>query len=125
MAFALIFKKSNGVQVNIVFWMSLELTFFFGIFGFLEWRHRRIAAQQDPFVQPNTFLTLEEFTNLVEKGRQLVILDDLVLDVAPFLHCHPGGLWNIKHNIGKDISKFFYGGYSIDGNEDGRIGKSG
>lgn len=76
-------------------------------------------------MQPDTFMTLEEFNALVEKGRQLVILDNLVLDVAPFLKCHPGGTWNIQHNIGKDISKFFYGGYSIDGNDDGRVGKAG
>lgn len=25
----------------------------------------------------------------------------------------------LKHNIGKDVSKFFYGGYSLDGNEMG------
>lgn len=29
---------------------------------------------------------------------------------------HPGGSYLIKHNIGKDVSKYFYGGYSLDGN---------
>jgi cytochrome b involved in lipid metabolism len=63
-------------------------------------------------------MTEEEFENLVSKGRKLVILDNLVLDVEKFMNCHPGGRWNIEHNIGKDIAKFFYGGYSIDGNRD-------
>ena len=27
---------------------------------------------------------------------------------------HPGGLFLLKHNVGRDISKFFYGGYSME-----------
>ena len=27
---------------------------------------------------------------------------------------HPGGTFTLKHNIGKDISKFFHGGYSLE-----------
>lgn len=46
-----------------------------------------------------------------------MILNELVLDIASWLERHPGGLWVLKHNIGKDISKFFYGGYAQDGNE--------
>ena len=29
---------------------------------------------------------------------------------------HPGGRFALRHNIGRDISKFFYGGYSLEGN---------
>lgn len=47
---------------------------------------------------------------------QLVILDDLVLDVSEYMSNHPGGKFLLEHNIGRDISKFFYGGYSQDGN---------
>jgi cytochrome b involved in lipid metabolism len=61
-------------------------------------------------------LTDDEFNALVAKGRKLVILDNLVLDVEQFLIRHPGGCFTIRHNIGKDISKFFNGGYSLDGN---------
>ena len=35
---------------------------------------------------------------------------------------HPGGKFLIGHNIGTDISKFFYGGYALDQNI-GEIGK--
>jgi cytochrome b involved in lipid metabolism len=45
-----------------------------------------------------------------------VILDDLVLDVADYMEEHPGGTFLLEHTIGSDISKFFYGGYSLDGN---------
>ena len=27
---------------------------------------------------------------------------------------HPGGLFSLEANIGRDISKFFYGGYSME-----------
>jgi Cytochrome b5-like Heme/Steroid binding domain len=125
MAFALVFKKVNGVDVNIAFWVSIELMTFFGCFLLLEIFHRRAGSKHVVFVQPEAFMTQQEFQSLVSKGRKLVILDDLVLDVESFLTRHPGGQWNISHNIGKDIGKFFYGGYSIDGNEVGNVGKSG
>ena len=50
----------------------------------------------------------------VKSGEQLVILDDMVLDVSQFQFKHPGGKFVIKHNIGRDISKFFYGGYTLE-----------
>jgi hypothetical protein len=46
----------------------------------------------------------------------LVILDDLVLDVGDYMDNHPGGRFLLSHNIGRDVSKFFYGGYALDGN---------
>jgi hypothetical protein len=29
---------------------------------------------------------------------------------------HPGGKYYIEHNIGRDISKYFYGGYKMENN---------
>ncbi len=26
---------------------------------------------------------------------------------------HPGGKFNLTHNLGRDVSKFFFGGYSL------------
>lgn len=45
-----------------------------------------------------------------------MILDDMVLDVNDYMEEHPGGSFLLEHTIGSDISKFFYGGYSLDGN---------
>ena len=45
-----------------------------------------------------------------------MILDDLVLDVSKFIEEHPGGRFVLQHNIGRDISKFFHGGYSLEDN---------
>ena len=50
------------------------------------------------------------------QGEQLVILDEYALDVKDFISKHPGGRFVIQHSIGRDISKYFYGGYSLDGN---------
>ncbi len=62
-------------------------------------------------------MTTDEFNkNLNEQKMSLVILDDLVLEVSDYMGYHPGGKFLIEHNIGRDISKFFYGGYSQDGN---------
>ena len=40
-----------------------------------------------------------------------MIFDNLVLDLNGYENIHPGGRFNLQHNIGRDISKFFYGGY--------------
>ena len=44
----------------------------------------------------------------------MVVLDDLVLDVTKFSNSHPGGRFLIEKNRGKDISKFFHGGYNYE-----------
>lgn len=38
----------------------------------------------------------------------------MVLDIETYMAEHPGGQFSIEHNIGRDISKFFYGGYSLE-----------
>jgi cytochrome b involved in lipid metabolism len=47
-----------------------------------------------------------------------VTLDDLVLDISRFARVHPGGAFALRHNIGRDVSKYFYGGYAM---ENGRF----
>ena len=61
-------------------------------------------------------MSRDVFDRAVQNGQKLVILDDLVLDVTEFINFHPGGRFTIRHCIGRDISKFFFGGYSLDGN---------
>jgi len=66
-------------------------------------------------VSPEMQMSVEEFDELVFKqGRKLVILDDLVLDVGKYMSFHPGGQFLLKANIGRDVSKFFYGGYTME-----------
>jgi hypothetical protein len=72
-------------------------------------------SEEQPFTRnTDNTITLEDFEALLQKGEKLVILDDLVLDVAWFMDEHPGGHFTLEHNVGRDISKFFYGGYSLE-----------
>lgn len=62
----------------------------------------------------------DEFERAVwEEGKQYVLVDDLVCDVEAFADKHPGGKFLIKHHIGRDVSKYFWGGYSLEGNLNG------
>lgn len=49
---------------------------------------------------------------MVANGRKLILLDEMVIDVKDYMKAHPGGKFLIENNIGRDISKFFYGGQS-------------
>ena len=60
-----------------------------------------------PIFQPNE---VEKFDS---KNHTLVILDNVVIDVHSYLELHPGGKFLLKKNAGRDISKFFYGGYQM------------
>ena len=54
----------------------------------------------------------------VEDGEPLCVLDNLILSMVGadefypgYEKIHPGGKFLITRNYGRDISKFFYGGY--------------
>jgi hypothetical protein len=79
----------------------------------MEYYHRRHRSGERHFIEPVNIISLEEFQRRVDGGEDLVILDDLVLNVANFKNSHPGGKFLLQHNIGRDISKFFYGGYVL------------
>lgn len=78
--------------------------------------HRIRLAKEEPFNKVQASMSSKEFDNYVNEGRKFVVLDELVLDVASFISHHPGGQFVLKHNIGRDVSKFFHGGYSLEGN---------
>ena len=61
-------------------------------------------------------ITSEEFENRVKNGQKLHLLDYMVLDLSGFYDQHPGGRFVLEYTIGRDISKFFYGGYCLEGN---------
>ena len=56
----------------------------------------------------------------VEDGEPLCVLDNLILSMVGadefypgYEKIHPGGKFLITRNYGRDISKFFYGGYVL------------
>ena len=54
-----------------------------------------------------------------EEDRKFVIVDQFVVDCEHFAAKHPGGKFLIDHHIGRDVSKYFHGGYSLEGNMNG------
>lgn len=59
-------------------------------------------------------MSIPEFEARIKNGEKLAILDDMVLDLTDYMVNHPGGKFSLAHNIGRDVSKFFYGGYSLE-----------
>jgi len=94
----------------------LNFVLFWGSLAVAECFYRCRLAREDPFFKINATMTQKQFNDFVEHGRKLVILDEFVLDVASYISWHPGGRFVLNHNIGRDISKFFHGGYSLENN---------
>ena len=100
-------------------WIFVSVFQFVGlaiIIGALEIRHQWIMSQEEPYKVPELVMNGEELERRLHNGEMLMILDDLVLDVSQFYKVHPGGKFVIEHTVGTDIAKFFYGGYSLEGN---------
>ena len=73
---------------------------------------------EDDNITPKLNELIDEptFEQRIRSGEKLVLLDDMVLDIGEFSYHHPGGQFLIDYNIGRDVSKFFYGSYALDGN---------
>ena len=73
-----------------------------------------------PFKKPSKTFTIKEYEEAIKNGEKYVVLDDMVLDVKEYQDFHPGGNFLIKYNIGRDVSKFFYGGYALDNTQNSK-----
>jgi cytochrome b involved in lipid metabolism len=51
-------------------------------------------------------------------GKAFCTLDDLILDISEYMSRHPAGTFLLKNCIGRDMGKFFYGGYRMEHNEE-------
>jgi cytochrome b involved in lipid metabolism len=59
-------------------------------------------------------ISVEKFKTLShQENRKLFILDNKVLDYGEYDKQHPGGRFTFHQNIGRGISKFFYGGFKL------------
>lgn len=94
--------------VNIITFLIIIIT--------VEITFRIYRKKETSFVEPKTKLTLTEMNQRIAGGEELLLLDDLVLDVSSFKSEHPGGKFLVEYHIGRDISKFFYGGYVLENN---------
>jgi len=71
---------------------------------------------EDALIYDKPLITEEEFETRIKNGEKLVILDNMVIDISSYAYNHPGGAFLLEYNVGRDISKFFYGSYALDGN---------
>ena len=98
---------------------SITLGFCFVVLLFEIWyrnkeRKSRMVLKNPAVTEKGirTF-TFHEIDEYVEKGEKLLLFDNLVLDLDGYERIHPGGKFVLNRNVGRDISKFFYGGYAM------------
>jgi hypothetical protein len=92
----------------------LEICLFFVLLATFEIFYQLYKKKEQPFREVHERIPRHEFDEMIARGEKLVILDDMVLDVRRFRSEHPGGQFLIDFHIGRDVSKFFYGGYVLE-----------
>lgn len=87
--------------------------------------YRRVNRKSDMVVETPTSAAVganqgkiisytgEQIDKGVAAGIPLLIFDNLVVHLSGYEKLHPGGKFVLKHNLGRDVSKFFNGGYSL------------
>ena len=108
------FRGTTRLQGNA--FVLANLIPMISIYIFFELRFRKQRKEKVDYKLNLPLMTLEECQQNIEKGVQLWILDELVLDLTEYSLKHPGGRFVIQRTVGRDISKFFYGGYALDHN---------
>ena len=104
--------KYGGIITNCIASSMIFLVLIF----VMEITYQIIKRRESPFKKTNNIISINEFYSRIRKGDYLVILDDMVLDMSKFRWNHPGGNFTIEQNIGRDVSKFFYGGQMLENN---------
>lgn len=111
--------KQNQYTYYAMFTMPL---FILIVIGF-EANHRlkdRKGILNFTMPKGKPLMSMKEFHEWVKAGKQLVVIDNLILDQGSYSDVHPGGKFSIRHTVGRDISKYFYGGFSLLNPEIGR-----
>ena len=57
-----------------------------------------------------------EFRLMVLRGKKWALYNEYVVNVEPVLNVHPGGRFLIEKHIGREIGKYLYGSYAVEGN---------
>lgn len=89
---------------------------FFAIFEIFIYKSKQGEVILTGGDHAQDIITLEDYNQRLAEGENLAILEDFVVDLSKFKFSHPGGKFVIEHNIGRDISKFFYGSYMLENN---------
>ena len=99
-----------------------NLVLYFGSLGLGEYFHYKRLHTFIPLKGTKEVIEnmgRQQFEASLAQGQQLMLIDNLVIDVKEFANLHPGGRFVIRHNIGTDVSNFFFGGYCLEGNLQG------
>lgn len=94
----------------------LNIILMSGIVIVFEGWYQYSWRQEDQFIYDKPLISEQEFEERIKNGEKLVILDNMVIDISTYAYNHPGGAFLLDYNVGRDISKFFYGSYALDGN---------
>eukprot|EP00347_Sterkiella_histriomuscorum_P018766 403344262 len=88
--------------------------FFYTVLITYELTFRFVHRKNTKFISHPNKMTVQEFEDRIKKGEQLVLMNHLVLDISRYKFSHPAGAFVIDKNVGRDISKFFDGGYTLE-----------
>lgn len=102
-------------------YLPIQLVLFLALEG---WFRKKRATKVKFTAKGRIKMKEEEFEERIKRGEKLCILDDLVLDISGYDTNHPGGAFLIRSVVGRDISKFFYGGYALDSKGNDRYNHS-
>ena len=119
-----VFTASNPITQRFKFLVPLSFYTLIFIYAGGEFLFRFVAAREDEFPDLARFevFTVNDFEEMVREGQKLCILDNVIMDLSGYFHQHPGGQFLLEQTVGRDISKFFYGGFALDGNIDSKPG---
>lgn len=90
------------------------IVWFYGLILLFEIWHQFDRRKEIPFRTPPTKISHHQFMEMVESGHQVAVIDDLVVDMEKYLFYHPGGAFVLTQNVGRDISKYFHGAFSLE-----------
>jgi hypothetical protein len=111
------FQQDYRADNPTVFWMYLNGAVFCTIIGLMEIAYRlfnKYSTAELKLDAGTESWSVERIRKeALDDKRHIVVLDNQVLDVDRYDGAHPGGKFVFTKNYGRDISKFFYGGYKL------------
>lgn len=104
--------RNKLILLNLLVWLIAL------VYGEIKYRNRlNTGVEFKTIFDLKRSMNRSEFDGAIKRGQKFVILDNLVIDVREYISQHPGGRFVLNHNVGRDISKFFFGGYSLENND--------
>lgn len=61
-------------------------------------------SSRQPSTRPETILTRRQVEGLIADGKAIIVVDQKVLKVDPWIQYHPGGWKAILHMVGRDAT---------------------